>query len=352
MKVFELSEEKRGRLGRLGSVTLVSLLAFVLFAAPSCPFNMGGNDAAQEPAAEPVADYQSYEAYDEGMYEAEMYEEEEEDTSRLSITDDEGNERAVLGFNEDGTVSLVFFDEKGNERSSMGLDDAGSPNYRMFDKGGSERVRFFLGGDDNPVFDFIDGDGKIRSSVQLVDDGAPVIALYDAKGESRTNFYLQDDGDPMLTYETDDGKVVVVIPKDASPTRTVREVRTIVKPPAKSKKGGKKKQNDPMVVIVKGTGKFHKFGCKTLHKFPTSKRQKVYMSDAKKMGYAPDPVCWGKTKARKNDPTVVIIKGTKKYHRFGCPRLKKVATNKKQKLYLSDAKKRGYVACPVCNAPR
>lgn len=80
---------------------------------------------------------------------------------RLSMTDNDGTERVVMGLTSDGAPLLGFKDKQGKVvRLDLSLDEDDSPVLRFWDKQGKARAALRLDADDSPALRFFDKDGK------------------------------------------------------------------------------------------------------------------------------------------------------------------------------------------------
>lgn len=101
---------------------------------------------------------------------------------RFALVDAEGQEQAILGFNENGEPGLVLFDQAGNNRAALVLTD-GNPNLMLWDADVTPRASLSLSLG-QPVLALYDEEAEPRAILAAM-GGDPGLQLYDGVGQVR-----------------------------------------------------------------------------------------------------------------------------------------------------------------------
>lgn len=149
----------------------------------------------------------------------------------LTLVDDSGNKRVVIGHgNEEGTginifnssgvkilgiglpademgSGILFNDQEGRPRIGLGLDE-GLPGMAIVDQGGKKIIA--LGGDARGYgLTILDDNEAERASIGYK-EGDTGVALYNDQGEYVRGMVLQKDGYNYFSYTDANGKEVVM----------------------------------------------------------------------------------------------------------------------------------------------
>ena len=148
----------------------------------------------------------------------------------LTIVDDAGRERIVLGSNEEGTglkvinmegkkllgvgiaagdrgSGISFSDKEGRPRIGLGLDE-GIPGMAIINENGRKIIG--IGGDDRGYgLSIMDGDEVERAAIGF-QKGSTGVVLYDDEGQFVRGMTRQKDGVHYFSYMDDKGDMMVV----------------------------------------------------------------------------------------------------------------------------------------------
>ena len=115
---------------------------------------------------------------------------------RLVLMGAQGQEKAILGVNENGEPGLVMFDEAGNNRLSLQLNE-GDPDLTLYDADVTPRASFNLSLG-QPVLALYDEEAEPRAILAAM-GGDPGMQLYDGTGQSRVQVGSADSEYPIST---------------------------------------------------------------------------------------------------------------------------------------------------------
>lgn len=148
----------------------------------------------------------------------------------LSIVDDSGQERILIGSTKEGTGirmlnkagkrvlgmgipaddsgnGILFADKEGRARIGLGLEE-GLPSMAIVDENGKKVIG--LGGDRRGYGLSVMDENEVERAGIGFKEGHTGIVLYDDKGQYVRGMILQKDGFHYFSYVGEDGKEVVV----------------------------------------------------------------------------------------------------------------------------------------------
>jgi len=134
---------------------------------------------------------------------------------RFVLVDEEGRERAVLGFRHEGEAALTILSLQGRELVKLGTDDSSGPtenSLQLLDGVGRARVKVAFTPTSDAVFLGVPyGSGQPSGGLNLEEGG---LALYVMAGDRKSygTMEVTADGTPRLRLTDDEGKVVFSVP--------------------------------------------------------------------------------------------------------------------------------------------
>ena len=148
---------------------------------------------------------------------------------QLNLVDGAGRLRGVLSTEDErGLVSLSLFDEAGAVRALLGVAPDGTPQLRLFDEAGANSVAMTVersgpviaisGESDqtallgtpsgSPVLSFLQ-QGQSRVELGVSSAGTARLGMFSPIGQSRVSMVVGGDGAPVLTLYDDGGRARV-----------------------------------------------------------------------------------------------------------------------------------------------
>ena len=139
-------------------------------------------------------------------------------TTQLNLVDGNGALRGVLSaVNDNGMTALTLSDDDGRDRAVFGVERDGAPVLRLRDAAGQDRLGARLSRQDAHL---VIGDDRRRHALLSSVAGAPLLSLADG-GNRRVQLHLGVDGQPSLVLFGREGQRSAAVTVDSSDTPLV-----------------------------------------------------------------------------------------------------------------------------------